>query len=324
MADVAADPAQTPTHPPYGNLSGELLLQIFEIYLATADGGEDGRRPRRTEDLIISKRLYRIIHPIWISDLKIVRKPANVRTLLAQIVNDRQTRYAIRRLHISVFPDFSDLHAAALSLVTNLTALRLTHQHGDSYRNLSPHHAFRLSPDLEQAIAALPVLRELSFDRAVQVRPSFSTKSLKLKSAAIPFTSLNPDMALQLARSGTTSVTLYCDAALDVLQRNDRLGQLPWATLRNLTFTAACPEHSRQPNLLGALEGVLLIIGNSSSRNATDLNDLDIATSYPQLFALVYALTATKITYLDIEATSLCGRLRWKREAANAPFVRQM
>lgn len=241
-------------------LSDELFGQIFSSIFA-----DQPRTGATSRHLVLSKRLYTIIRPIWLRELEIVSSHAQVDIFLAAILEDRNVTKYIRSLHLGIFPLMSHTQSAALQYLRQLRALCITIQG-------QPQTSRPVVPAaLMQGISKLPRLDSLTFVQPVILSPIPPIFPSTLKDISIAFVTLDTHVSAALRECPIVHAFLAIDGAETKTSTRSAYGQLPWDTLR--TLNVGTMEKSCAEDLSVVLQALIDQVGRNRSLPRETIDD---------------------------------------------------
>lgn len=245
--------ASNPAGPP--KLPDEVIQRIFEDVFeprkSAAPAGPEYLPA--TEYLVLSKHYYRLLRPIRYRSMSTRSDPRRAATLLGRLAADSETRTWLKKLVLHVLPDFTAVHAFALSQFTNLTELKAHHGRASIWSSVPEDVSRSIWHDLWTTIARLPRLEHFIChaptcrDPILHLPPSPSLKMITLA-----FNGVSPALSSLFNSSGVTDLCLFTGDAAAALREDRRFGKLPWQSLRRLKIYPGNITHS------GDIDAVLI------------------------------------------------------------------
>ena len=224
---------------PYHGLSDEILAQIFEEVHSLYQLDSRAHVPP-PQYLVVSKRLYNIARPIWLSVISVQGTLPVTDRFLARLLADPTIRLFVRQLEIKFFRSFTQSQIAILTVLNNLRRLTVCLDDSGS-RGL--HAKKPLSPMLLDAIANCPRLEELSFSQLVEAHSRIPQPINKrpLRSFTAPIHSINKALLeyLTVRRVQKLRLAVFLNHELFA-------GDLPWDHLTTIVFDIAMLQENNQ------------------------------------------------------------------------------
>lgn len=225
--------------PLYRGLSDEVLEPIFQELHSLFQTSRTRVPPLRY--LFLSKRVYTIARPIWLSAIstKGSSSTAGSDRLLAKLVTDPTVRPLVRSLEMTFFRAFAQTQIAILTLLDNLRSLEV---HFDESWQKRSSGAKIISTALLDAIASRPHLEELSFCELVEAKVPFPqpVNNLPIRSFTAPMPSLRGALLEYLTVRRVKTLHLGV-----LLNHETFFGALPWADLTKINFCISVLQNGR-------------------------------------------------------------------------------
>ncbi|GAA5985890.1 hypothetical protein JCM10908_006321 [Rhodotorula pacifica] len=234
-------------------LPDETLALVFEYLHAVYQRG--GPQCPPLDYLVISKRLYPIVRPIWLSVLSGVRAFERGHILSGRLPDNLRQRPElfphIRNLRI----DFDWDHPERLDLVSrlrNLEVLRIGSLDGYDEIPLDDGLGVCFPPDLCLVLEQLPELRTIVFeDEDVQIA-EMPARLPQVEHVELPAIGVTRGVRKFLQRSGVTSLRVRVTDDIDCAE------SIPWAQLEtlNIQYTSSSWRDFENPYPLAFLNGI--------------------------------------------------------------------
>lgn len=215
---------------PYRGLSDEILVQIFEERHSDVQRSYGPTVPP-LHYLLVSKRLYNIARPIWLSTISTQDDAANSDRVIAKLMTSPSLRPLVRHLEIKLYGAFSQSQIAILTMLDNLRILEVDF---DKSWSKGSSGAKILPATLLDAIASRPHLEELHFYDLVEAEDCRSEPVNKrpLQVFTAPIHSLKASLLDFLNARQVKTLELTVDLGLD----QPFTGHLPWEDLSTVNF----------------------------------------------------------------------------------------
>lgn len=219
----------------YRGLSNELIRKIYDELFAAKHVNIRSKGPQpRLNDILLSKRIYAVARPAWLYGLKIVSSARLVDRAVAGLMQDDAACAAVRAFEIKVFANQEFTTAAMLGRLPNLWLLRL------SFNQEQGHDIYNTLPcpnSIVKVLAKFPRLRHLEFLDPVTFQTDFPVCPSQLRHVAAAIQSFSPRFSAFLQQSAVQTLLISVGFSMDqAFGRGVALGDLPWASLRQLTL----------------------------------------------------------------------------------------
>lgn len=222
---------------PYRGLSDEISVQIFEEW-HSAYQHYYGPTVPPLHYLLVSKRLYSIARPIWLSTISTHDDAEYFDRLIAKLMTDATIRPLVRRLEITLHGAFSQSQIAILTMLENLRILEVDF---DDDWPTAPGRAKSIPAALLDAIASCPHLEELKFIELVEAK-SHSPEPVNKRPLQVftaPIHSLKASLLDYLNARQVKTLKLTVDLGLD----QPFTGHFPWEDLSTVKFELSIARH---------------------------------------------------------------------------------